>query len=146
MYIVSLKENRRHIKTLKNIHELCLIDRLNVESDVHGILSEVSAEQNHIAEITLPNACMLLRIDNILLFAELSADQNAIYIDNDAIATDNTFMRMWESTVAATARRNELTAEEKWWNLRSQDNYNYDKWSHQLTNVEDVTISSIERL
>ena len=106
------------------------VDRLRVDND------DVSAETG------LTNACILLRIDNILLFAELTANHNAIYIDDEAMATDNTFMQMWEST----ARRNELTAEEKWWNLRNPDNYNYDKWSHQLTNVEDANVSSIERL
>lgn len=119
--------------------------RLITENDGNDVAYDALANQNHSAKSLMEDACLLLRIDNILLYAELTSNHNAIYIDDNSVENDKTFMQMWE-TADEAAKRNELTPDEKWWNLRDPNRYIYDKWSHQLTNPESATISSIERL
>lgn len=105
---------------------------------------DVSDEQSQSFENILSNANILLQIDNILLYSDLTEDHKIVYI-HDGGAFDNTLTDL-ERTMAAkttTIARDDRTDNGHWRNLQHRNHYKYDSWT---TDVEDVTISSIERI
>lgn len=119
--------------------------------DTDGDHHDMSDKQSQSSEIVLSNANILLQIDNILLYVDLIDDHKFIYVrsSGDAIFEDSLSELETSSLIptAATTVRDDLTDDERLWNLQHQHNYGYNRRTNKFsTHIEDVTISSIERM
>lgn len=118
-------------------------------------MSESDESSKSPNEIILSNANILLQIDNILLYSDLSDTHATMFISCTCMSATHTNDASLLSTLTATKQKQPFqqsaaTDEERWWNLHNhhQQNYVYDdKRTNRFSNdVEDVTISSIERM
>lgn len=105
-------------------------------------------------EIILSNANILLQIDNILLYSDLTDTHQTMFISCTCMSATHTNDAAVLSTLTETEQkqpfeRGARTDEERWWNSDNHhQNYGYDdKRTNRFSNdIEDVTISSIERM
>lgn len=101
-------------------------------------LDSGSDEENQSFETVLSHANIILQIDNIVLFSDLTDAHRTVVIGS---AFDDTLTEEQRQQFIKQPTKDE----ELFW-LRQLHRYEYDRSNRLPTDIEDVTISSIERL